>query len=399
MLKLLLNENNRNHGDFLRSWLPGCDDGFFAVAFFKVSGLRVIQAELNAFLKRGGALRMVVGTDFFQTDPEALRELFSLSRRFPAFQWRMMKACAESTFHPKYYRTSGSGRIWMLTGSANMTPGGMAGNIEVSSVIEDEATSALARDAMRLEEVLWTHERCQVPTEDVIGKYAAVHAVNREHMEAAAKKVKHIVEAVPALVGQFLDSELAAYRADAKEQANLIQRASNYREARDLISEHLLTPEPVRAEVFMEVYERLVGRAGAGKLWHSGGVERGKAGVMEAREKVQAMLLELEPILDAEAEAVYAEGAKWMKEIKGMGPNIFTEFCHTLRPHRFAVLNENPVTSIGELHRDKFPSPGSFKPADYGRFCRCLQTLATACDFADFGETDHFLSFVYWRLK
>ena len=120
---------------------------------------------------------------------------------------------------------------------------------------------------------------------------------------------------------------------------------------------------------------------------------------MRHKDAVLGMIREIAETLDRTPEAMYDVGLRWMDQISGLGPNIFTEFCNTLRPDVYATLNNNSVTSLFELGIYDFPSPSAFKSADYGRFFRRIGQLATRCGFGDLGETDHFLNFVYWRHK
>src|SRR5690606_37760168 len=92
MIKILSNGVQRNHERQLRSWLQGCSDGFIAVAFLKQAGLRTIQEDLGGFLRRGGKMRLLVGTDFFLTEPNALRALANLARDYPNLDWRIIES-------------------------------------------------------------------------------------------------------------------------------------------------------------------------------------------------------------------------------------------------------------------------------------------------------------------
>ncbi len=399
MLRLISNDERRNHEQLLRSWLSGCDAAFVAVAFLKSSGLAAIKDDLIAFLNRGSSLRLLVGRDFCVTEPDALRVLLGLSQKHPQFEWRMVAQSPASTFHPKYYRFSGGGRIWVLTGSANLTSGGMSANIEVSAIAEDEITGGLAKEADRLEGSLWSNARCELPTEPLIGAYAAKFELNRKQEAKAAELIEQELREFPTLTGEVLTAELSAYRSSQEEQQDFAKRRANYQTARKMILDELLGARELTTPKFERIYESLVGSDGGTKLWHSGSVYRGKAEVMKQREDVVAMVREIAASLELSPEAMYHVGKRWMDRIGGVGPNIFTEFCNTLRAGSYAVLNDNPVTSLLALRIDQFPRPSAFKPEDYGRFCRCLDRLAKHCGFSDLGETDHFLNFVYWRHK
>lgn len=396
MFRILQNDERRSHRQFVRGWLSGSTDGFIAVAFLKQAGWRLIAEEVVTFLQRGGSLRMLVGTDFFLTDPESLRELLRLSTEHPSFEWRLMKA-AQATFHPKYYRFRDPKNLWVMTGSANLTAGGLERNIETSVVIEDGADGRLAAECQQNEAALWAHPRGQIPTEELIGIYAAEYQVASKRMKAAQTGLAKELAESPKLEGEKLQEELQAYADNEEEVGDLAMRRENYATARNLILGSLLGGDPVTSEVFKNVYRHLVGERGLGKLWHSGSVYRSKTKVIGQWSQVMEMIREIAADLTRSPETMYELGLRWMDRIDGIGPNIFTEFCHTLAPERYAPLNDNPVTSLRWLKRDAFPQPSAFKPDDYGRFCRALGLLRERCGFADLGETDHFLNFVYWR--
>jgi HKD family nuclease len=399
MIRIISNEAQRNHRQLLQSWLDGSHDGFVAVAFLKHSGLRSIKAHLEAFLQRGGTLRLMVGTDFFLTEAQALRELERLAKLYPKLEWRLVEQSSNSTFHPKYCRFQDAANVWLMTGSANLTGGGLESNIEVSVISEDLTSGPLVRETSKIENVLWNNPRAVDPTEERIGRYAAQSEMARKRMKAAEAELQRELEELPKLEGQQLAKELEAYRASAKEQADLAKRKANYQTALDLIQSELLNVAEPTQQQFEAVYQRLVGQSGGDKLWHSGSVNRGKTTVLLQWQKVVAMVRDIAANLERSPEEMYALGLKRIEQIEEVGPNIFTEFCHTLAPARYTPLNDNPVTSLRWLKVDEFPRPSAFKADDYGRFCRCLDRLKTRCGFADFGETDHFLNFVYWPIR
>ncbi len=396
MLRILQNAENRNHGQVLENWLAGSSDAFIAVAFLKSAGWRMIAGGVQAFLERGGRLRLVVGTDFYMTEPEPLRELLRLRAKYPALEWRLVASSGSSTFHPKYYRFQAGKWIWLLTGSANLTAGGLSRNIETSVMVEDAADGPLGKECEKTEAQLWVLPRNQVPDEGIVGRYAAAYSAAKDSAALAQRHLAEALEKQSKLEGQRLEEELALYRSDAGQQAELETRRANYIEALRLVR-RLLAQSDSTPQEFAAVYEKLVGERKGTKLWHSGSVYRSKSKVLSQWQDVLAMLREIEAARGRSPEEMYALGEKWMKQIHGIGPNIFTEFCHTLDPKRFTPLNNNPVTSLRWLGVDDFPRPSAFKPEDYGRFCRCMDRLRARGSFADLGDADHFLNFVYWR--
>lgn len=397
MIRLLLNEETRNHGKLLRSWLRDCDDGFIAVAFLKEAGLRIILDEMKSFLERGGDLRMVIGTDFFLTEPSALRRLLQLGREFPSFEWRIVEQSSVSTFHPKYYRFSAAGHQWVMTGSANLTEGGLTGNIETSALAEGRNDGDLAKESKRIETELWLASRCQMPTEERIGDYAICFELMERRRKQAEDLARKELQDRPRLFGEKLETELRIYRDSEKEQVDLVARRENYARAKKLIEKEIIVATKVTQSSFDEFYGKLVADGEGVKLWHSGGVHRSKGKISAQKDKVVAMIRELARDTSRSPEEIFTVRQDEQLTVTGLGPNIFTEICNTLAPERYAVLNKNPLTSLRVLGGLTFPEPQLFKPEDYGSFCRCMDRLRERCNFADLGETDHFLNFVYWR--
>ncbi|AWI08897.1 phospholipase D-like domain-containing protein [Ereboglobus luteus] len=398
MLRILQNDGRRNHGQLLKNWFTGSSDVFIAVAFLKATGWRVLAENIESFLGRGGRMRLLVGTDFYLTEPAPLRELFTLGTEFPALDWRLVDSVATSTFHPKYYRFRSEKWLWVMTGSANLTAGGLTHNIETSVIIEDGIDGALAKECEKAEAALWSHPRNRLPNEVLIGSYAAAFNVARQCAEDARDRAEKTLMHQPKVEGKRLEDELAAYRGNQKHQADLRSRHSNYMEAMRLIRNLLSEREPA-FESFAAIYGKLVGERQGDKLWHSGSVYRSKTKVLNQWQEVMSMLREIESSVKLAPAKMYTMGETWIKKIHGIGPNIFTEFCHTLDPKRFSPLNNNPVTSLRWLGVDYFPHPSAFNPEDYGRFCRCMDRLRERCDLANLGEADHFLNFIYWRHK
>lgn len=106
------------------------------VAFAVSSGVRQVQAELESLLKRGGAVRIVVGVSNKVTSVEGLTLLLGLVHKganvfvFHNDDW------GNPIFHPKLYLCKGKDAGVLIVGSNNMTGKGLAGNYEVSLVHE-----------------------------------------------------------------------------------------------------------------------------------------------------------------------------------------------------------------------------------------------------------------------
>ena len=90
-------------GDFLKSSLAGDRWNEFraAIAFVKRSGTKHIKEPLEAFSKRGSAVKISVGVDAGGTSAEGLTDLIrAVEGRGEIFVY---KNANSSTFHPKIY--------------------------------------------------------------------------------------------------------------------------------------------------------------------------------------------------------------------------------------------------------------------------------------------------------
>lgn len=99
--------------------------------------------------------RAVVGLGFGLTDPPAVKRLEDggVDVKLVADT----AALAASQFHPKLYLASGSDRLVVLSGSGNLTGGGLGGNVEQYEELEFPVPSADADRQLDRFEQLWDY--------------------------------------------------------------------------------------------------------------------------------------------------------------------------------------------------------------------------------------------------
>jgi HKD family nuclease len=111
-----------------------------AVAWAKLSGLRLIEPWLREFAKRG-AVRFLVGIDDRLASADGLELLLSFGPHSA-----VVYDPNGGIFHPKVYRFAGEERALVIVGSTNLTSGGVLGNYEASTStrlsLSDAADSA-----------------------------------------------------------------------------------------------------------------------------------------------------------------------------------------------------------------------------------------------------------------
>ncbi len=115
-------------------------EGAAAFAFATSAGIKMLEAEPGfKKLLTAGKFTMVVGLDAI-TDTNALKALESISAVYPNFEaLGFLHANASSLFHPKtlWFRSKEGGVI--ITGSGNLTAGGLNSNWEAASWAEFNA--------------------------------------------------------------------------------------------------------------------------------------------------------------------------------------------------------------------------------------------------------------------
>lgn len=99
----------------------------FAVAFARKSGTIRLKRALEAFRAGGSTVESFIGIDLEGTSYEALEDLLEVSDKL-----YVVHAESAQTFHPKLYNFVGTKRSLVITGSNNLTGGGLWTNVEVA---------------------------------------------------------------------------------------------------------------------------------------------------------------------------------------------------------------------------------------------------------------------------
>lgn len=181
-----------------------------AIAFAKESGLRHLSAGLSEFVGRGGEIRLVIGIDHRGTSIEALRHLLTIT----AGHGQILINHDEDpyvTFHPKVYLFEGPSHALLITGSGNLTEGGLFTNDEACVVIEIDKADPASRQTLDRAQIsidLWsdqTHGTVRELSEELLTlladqRYALPERENTPEDEAdqTALGPAPPIEAVPA---------------------------------------------------------------------------------------------------------------------------------------------------------------------------------------------------------
>lgn len=120
-------------GDVLKDFLKKHEDftNFScAVAFAKQSGVNTLLPALEFFLSQGKYCDFIIGIDQNGTSYEALKTLSSLNPNLKCY----IQHCTNNavTFHPKFFLFNSPHHPVLITGSGNLTLGGLYTNDEIS---------------------------------------------------------------------------------------------------------------------------------------------------------------------------------------------------------------------------------------------------------------------------
>ena len=113
-----------------------CQRFRFAVAYMRVSGLKLLYGTLQALCARSGRIAGAVGIDQGITTIEALELLRQLSS-----ESTIVCTVSSYIYHPKLYLVEGDKWACVVVGSANLTRDGLYRNVELATLIHLDLAS------------------------------------------------------------------------------------------------------------------------------------------------------------------------------------------------------------------------------------------------------------------
>ena len=397
MYPKLITNTEGNHVDIINKGISSADRVIICVAFLKTSGLTLIKECLAKALNKGTNVKIVIGLDFFLTEPKALWDTFNMCE---PYKNATLLLCTQNknTFHPKLYYWAKNGNATVVIGSANLTSGGLAVTVEVSVLYKLKVESQFVERLFSFVSELERNDRVSPATRLSLSQYQRRYEIfNKKRKEAekeAERETKNLFT--------FDETKLLQYLSDTRkspqEQKQLQRKRANYKKARNLL-ERLATENIGSKQAFLEVYDQLVGAKDTKSLWHSGGLFRLKEKVARSYRQFVRLLRALRSNIEATADVLIDISRQNAQQINGLGLNVITEIMNTYAPKKFAVLNRNPVSSLAHLGFEEFGSLNKkvFSGAKYAKFNSLIQELGRLCGFSDLAEVDHFLNYVYWN--
>ncbi|MDI9339116.1 MAG: phospholipase D-like domain-containing protein [Sediminibacterium sp.] len=396
-MKFLANNKSDNHLTVLTDNLKLYDEAFFAVAFLKISGLNKLIQTIKEFLKSGGQITIIAGQNFALTEPEALHTLRKLFLTYPTSKLYLAKAnSANSVFHPKLYLFKSKNDCCIISGSANITEGGLTNNKETSLIADCNDTDAIWNEAKKYFDTLVSADTSDEATLLVIKQYETFYEQQKQHN----KKAKPIPTKTKSQLAFDYNNLLKHFQKfdNATRQENFKDKLYNYREAKKVLDE-IADNSRLTQKQFEPLLDTLVGSKEEYNLWHSGSLFRLRRSVYPYYKEFRDLVKYIRENKSLSATVVFENAKEKVKMIEGAAVNYITEIMMTYNPKDFANMNKNPITVLRQEGGVNIKaSSSSFTGVDYEEYCDLVKEISSKLGLQNMLEADSFFNDIYWKI-
>lgn len=177
-MRLLSNKISNNHKIEIEQAIEFADEIIICTAFLKNSGLSELLEKIN---QKAFKSTFFVGTNFYQTEPDALRRLYNCGHTI------YLNRDKTPTFHPKIFLFRTQDKIRLIIGSANLTSGGLVSNIETSLVCDTTTDSIVYKSLMDDLHFFKTKAK-QIEILETITDYESRYKIYRHKHQVADKE-------------------------------------------------------------------------------------------------------------------------------------------------------------------------------------------------------------------
>lgn len=373
-MKLITNENRPTHLSVIKRLLKHSDEVIICVAFLKNSGLEFIQKELSS------NCTFYIGTDFYLTEPIAIKKLYK--QGYTVYLTKKTK----STFHPKIYYFRQGNNISILTGSANLTGGGLDTNFEASILIQTEKGSSIYNDFQNIINNYLVNST-QIESDLQLSQYEREFKTYQKKHKKADKEFKDEIESLHKLDLTQLNKFVQEYVVSGGLE-RFSERTKKYKIAKSLMNKITRIKITSPAD-FLSYYGEIA------KSFHSSGLLRGKTIFAKKYKTILSIIKIVQENKKAEPFYVFSKTLPLVKSIDRFGVNALTEIMNTYSPNKFSVANGRTLKSLSNLGFAEFPEANNFKVDTYENYNNLITEIAIACKFKNLGQVDHFLSWYY----
>lgn len=398
-MKFIANINqDNNHLSTIIANLIKCEEAYFAVAFLKCSGLNMLLSQLKIFLKRGGKIIIIAGRNFAITEPAALHEIKNNFERYSTSKLYLAKTnSADCIFHPKLYLFKQDNDCCIISGSANMTLGGLTKNREISITAKCNASDSIWIESKNYFNELMNNSNSEEASLLVIKQYETYYEQQKQYNKNSKPiPIKSKTQQL------FNYNNLKKYYEEfdsSERQRNYNKRLRDYSEARSILDK-IADNEELTQMQFEPLLDKLVGSKEITRLWHSGSLFRLRRFVYPYYNEFRELVCYIRDNSQQSADIVYESAKEKAELIKGAAENYTTEIMMTYNKMDFANINKNPIKVLREEGGVKIKATSSsYSGSDYSEYCNLIKEISSKLGLKNMLEADSFFNEVYWKIK
>jgi HKD family nuclease len=373
--QIISNHEQPTHGRVIKRLLKQADEVIICAAFLKNSGLREIKESLPE------KCTCYIGTDYFLTEPAALRQL--LDSGVKLFLTKQVRGA----FHPKVYYMQNARQVDVVTGSANITGGGLETNLECSVLVTAIVGSTLDKNFR----AVFTHyerQSEQILSYEQLRQYEADYKKYRQKHQQADRAFRR--ERNPQLVHPLphVERRYRTYLNDGGAQ-RYEERQYRYgilrRRLDKLLSAMITSPQE-----FLIKYEPIAAD------FYSSDLLRGKTIYARGYRRIIEAVRFIKEHRNDGPRKVYAGARRIILPVTKYGVNAITEIMNVYNPN-FSIANGRAASSLGDLYRRQIGQPRKrqFDEHRYLAYNNLIQHIRHCCNAKDLGQVDHFLSWYF----
>ncbi len=398
-MKFIANiDKTNNHLTTIERELETSEQAYFAIAFLKISGLKNLLKAIKKNLKSGGQLTIVAGQNFALTEPKALKELRKLFQSYPTSKLYLEKTNIQNNvFHPKLYLFKTKNKTSIISGSANITQGGLLNNKETSLLVNCRTSEKVWIDAINYFNSLIIPENSDEATLLVIKQYETFFEQQKQHNKKAKSNP---TKTKTQLTFDYINL-LKHYKKfdDLERQEAYKEKLSNYKKAKKILNS-IADNSNLTQKQFEPLLDQLVGSKDDYNLWHSGSLYRLRRSVYPYYKEFRDLVRYIRDNKNKSTEIVFDNAKIKVKLIEGAAVNYITEIMMTYNNNDFANMNKNPLTVLREEGGVNLKAhSSSFKGVDYAEYCELIEEISAKLGLNDMLEADSFFNEIYWEIE
>jgi len=398
-MKFIANINKTsNHLSTIADNLKDSEEAYFAVAFLKTSGLKSLLNPIMDFLKAGGKVSIITGQNFALTEPKALHEIRTLFEKYPTSKLFLAKAnSADNVFHPKLYLFKSKNDCRVISGSANITHGGLVENKETSIIVKCKENETIWIDSKNYFDELLKNENSDEVSLLVIKQYETYFEQQKQYN----KKAKPIPTKTKSQLAFDYNNLIKHFKGfnNSERQHNFKEKLSNYKKAKDVLDQ-IADSTRIAQKQFESLIDSLVGSKDKENLWHSGSLFRLRRSVYPYFKEFRELVRYIRDNKNQSADIVFENAKEKVKRIEGAAENYITEIMMTYNNKDFANMNKNPLTVLRKEGGVNIKvTSSSYSGSDYKEYCNLIKEISIKLGLQNMLEADSFFNEIYWKIK